>query len=218
MKAHHAALPLLLAVCCVPGRAQAPEKTNSLAPSAGHNNSGPLTWISSDVNPKTVFWIQGRWVPIDNVEDKGPADVETIICSVREQECLEMDSTSPMAQGVQAWIEEYKASSWDNSGILATGRSLDGCTDETLRIRFAPPSAVIINSPVLPLSANCKKINNAWNKLSGYPAHGTGKEGSALAAQMEQDKLVPTRGFLPFQDWVPPDAGKAPNPAEPKDH
>ena len=208
MKAPAAALLLSLAVCCAPGRAQkAQPKTSPHV--ERKNNSGPLTWVKSDVNPKTVFWIQGRWVPVENVKDKGGADVGTILCSIREQECIELDSTSPMAHGVQTWIEEYKAVHWDDNGILATGRSLDGCTDETLKIRFSPPSVVIINSPVLPMAENCKKANSAMDKLMG-------KSGWTVTAQMEQDELVPTRGLFPFQDWVPPDAEGPPAPATQK--
>lgn len=160
------------------------------------------------MNSKTVFWIQGRWVPVDNVEDKGTADVGPILCSVREQECLEMDSTSPMAHGVQTWIEEYRAVNWDKDGILATGRSLDGCTDETLKIRFSPPSVVIINSPVLPMPDSCKKMNSGMDKLMG-------KNGWTMAAQEEQDELVPTRTLFPWAD-ADFDFGKAPTPAPPK--
>ena len=52
------------------------------------------------------------------------------------------------------------------------------------------------------MSQNCRKVNAAWDKLMG-------KKGSTIAAQMEQDKLVPTRGLLPDQD-VDIDTGKAP--------
>lgn len=152
-----------------------------------------------------MFWIQGRFVPVDDSNYQGEAEVVTILCSLREHECLEIDSTSPLTHGEQVWIEDFKPASWDNSGILATTRSLDGCTDETLKIRFSPPSVVLINSPVLPMSANCKKVNDAGDKLAG-------KRGSTIAAQMEQDKLVPTRGLFPFQDWENwnPSSGNAP--------
>jgi hypothetical protein len=171
-------------------------------------NSGPLAWVSSDVNPKTVFWIQGRFVPVDDTNHQGDADVATILCSIREYECLEIDSTSPFVRAEQVWIQDFKPVSWDNSQIVATSRSLDGCTDEILKIRLSPPSVTLINSPVLPMSGNCKKVNDAWDKLMG-------KRGSTIAAQMEQDKLVPTRGLLPFQD-VDSGTGKAPTPAQRK--
>lgn len=157
------------------------------------NNSGPLAWVSSDINPKTVFWIQGRFVPVDDSNYQGDAEVVTILCSIRENECLEIDSENPFARSEQVWIEDFKPASWDNTGILATTRSLDGCTDETLKISFSPPSAVLINSPVLPMSGNCMKINNSWDALLS-------KRGSGIAAQTEEDKLIPTRGLLPFQD------------------
>jgi hypothetical protein len=35
-------------------------------PKAQQRNSGPLTFVHSDVNPKTLFWIQGRFVPVDD--------------------------------------------------------------------------------------------------------------------------------------------------------
>ncbi|MHB1673060.1 MAG: hypothetical protein ACYCSP_02305 [Acidobacteriaceae bacterium] len=167
-------------------------------------NSGPLTLVNSDVNPRTVFWIQGRFVPVDDPNHQGDAEVVTILCSIREQECLEIDSTNPLkfARGEQAWIEDFKPVNWDNTGILAATRSLDGCTDETLRIRFAQPSVVLINSPVLPMSENCKKINDSWDKLMG-------KRGSTIAEQTEQDELVPTRGLFSNQD-VDLATGKAP--------
>ena len=200
MKARIAVLLLSLAVCCVPGQAQ---KANTDTPRVEHkNNSGPLTWLKSAVNPNTVFWIQGRWVPVDNVNYQGNADVGTVLCSILEHECLEFDSTTPMAHGVQTWIEEYKAVTWDHDGILATGRSLDGCTDETLKIRFSPPSVVIINSPVLPMPENCKKMNSAMDKLMG-------KSGWTTTGQMEQDELVPTRGLFSFQDWRPAESGES---------
>ncbi|MGA2755484.1 MAG: hypothetical protein ABSE53_17150 [Terracidiphilus sp.] len=210
MKASIAVLFLTLSVWCVPGRAQTAQNTtpHKAQPTIALDNSGPLAWITSDVNSKTVFWIQGRWVPVDNVEDKGPADVGTILCSVREQECLEIDSTSPMPHGVQTWIEEYRTVNWDKDGILATGRSLDGCTDETLKVHFSPPSAVIINSPVLPMSEHCKKFNDSWDKLAG-------KKGSTIAGQTEQDELVPTRTLFPWAD-VDLDTGKVPIPVQQK--
>lgn len=121
------------------------------------NSSGPLAWISSDINPKTVFWIQGRFVPVGDSNDQGDPEVVTVLCSLRENECFEIDSENPFDRSEQVWIEDFKPASWDNIGILATTRSLDGCTDETLKIRFSPPSVVLINSPALPMSENCKK-------------------------------------------------------------
>lgn len=178
---------LLLAIS-IPCGAQAVKS------STPDTNSGPLTWISSDMNPKTVFWIQGRFVPVDDPQmgSKG-AEVATIFCSVRENECLEMDSTIEFANEEQTWIEEFKPATWDKDGIMATGRSLDGCTDETLKVHFRPPSVVIVNSPVLPMSERCKSMNNAMDNLAG-------KHGLTLKGQLEQDMLVPTRGLLPFQD------------------
>lgn len=170
------------------------------------NNSGPIAWVSSDVNPSTVFWIQGRFVPVDdpNLHFRGDTEVATIFCSTLERECLEIDSTSPFPNSEQAWVDEYKAISWDKDGIVATGRSLDGCTDETLKIRFKPPSVLLINSPVLPMPERCKKFNRALDKLMG-------KKGHTVRDQMEQDMLVPTRGPFPFQDWNP-NIGKASAP------
>jgi hypothetical protein len=220
MKAYIAVPPLLLALYCVPGGAQTDQNTNpdTARPRDAHspsavlkehkNNSGPLAWVSSDINPKTVFWIQGRFVPIDDPNHQGDAQVVTILCSFREYECFDIESTSPFVRGEQVWIEDFKPVNWDHDGILATTRSIDGCTDETLKIRFSPASVVEINSPVLPMSANCKKINDSWDKL-------VGKGGSTTAAQMEQDELVPTRGLLPFQDLVR-DTGKAPTPVPQK--
>lgn len=207
MKARQFVPPLFFVTCCAFGRAQTAQNTtpHRAQPTIIPHNSGPLTWTLSDVNAKTVFWIQGRWVPVNDVEDKGPADVGTLLCSAREQECLEMDSTSPISHSVQAWIEEYRAVNWDKGGILATGRTLDGCTDETLKIRFSPPSVVIINSPVLPMSPNCRKTNGAMDNLMG-------KKGWAMTGQMEQDELVPTRTLLPWAD-ADLDFGKAPTPA-----
>lgn len=201
------ALTFVLLSCTVTaavGSAQ-PKKPDKARPSGIRlHNSGPLAWVTSDVNPKTVFWIQGRFVPVDDTNHQGDADVATILCSIREYECLEIDSTNPLkfARGEQVWIEDFKPVKWDNNGILATTRSLDGCTDETLKIRFSPPAVILINSPVLPMSENCKKINDSWDKLMS-------KRGSTIAAQMEQDKLVPTRGLLPFDD-VDSDTGKSP--------
>ena len=155
--------------------------------------SGPLSWVSSDLNPKTVFWIQGRFVPVADSKYEGDAEVVTMFCSIREHECLEFDGTSPFAQSEEVWIQDFKPINWDNKGIVADSRSPDGCTDETLRIRFAPPSVVLVNSPVLPLSEQCKQTNKAWDKLLD-------KDGAGLKAQVEQDMLVPTRGLLPNQD------------------
>jgi hypothetical protein len=160
---------------------------------AQDKNSGPLTWISSDVNPKTVFWIQGRFVPVDDPKYQGDAEVATILCSIREYECVELQGTSPFVHHEELWIQDFKPVSWNKSEIMATSRSLDGCTDETLKIHFAPASVTLINSPVLPMSESCKKANHAWDTL-------TGKKGSGLNAQTEQDMLVPTRGIMPFQD------------------
>ncbi|MGB8115483.1 MAG: hypothetical protein WCF22_17000 [Candidatus Sulfotelmatobacter sp.] len=181
----------------------------TVAPNGEHkHDSGPLAWVSSDINPKTVFWVQGRFVPVDDANHEGDAEVATILCSPREYECLVIDSTSPFVRAEQVWIDELKPVSWDSSGIMATSRSLDGCTDETLKIHFSPPSVVLINSPVLPMSGNCKKVNDAWDTL-------TGKRGSAITGQMEQSTLVPTRGLVPFQD-VDSEAVKSPTPAQPK--
>lgn len=160
---------------------------------AQDKNSGPLTWISSDVNPKTVFWIQGRFVPVDDPKYQGDAEVATILCSIREYECMELEGTSPFVRQEEVWIQDFKPVSWNKNEIVAASRSLDGCTDETLKIRLAPASVILINSPVLPMSESCKKANHAWDRL-------TGKKGSGLNAQTEQDMLVPTRGLLPFQD------------------
>lgn len=131
------------------------------------------------------------------------AEVVTILCSVREYECLEFDSTSPFSRGEQVWIDDYKPIAWDTNGVMATTHSLDGCTDETLKIRFSPPSVLLINSPVLPISARCKKIDGFWDRLMA-------SQPSGLAAETEQYELVPTRGDIPFQDWV---TEKAPIPA-----
>lgn len=211
MKARISALLLTLAVCCVQARTQTAHKTNphkEQSKSVQHN-SGPLTWITSDVDPKTVFWIQGRFVPVGNASFHGDPAVATILCSVRESECLEIDATNPFAHSEQAWIEEYKAVSWDKSGILGTTRSLDGCTDETLRIRFSPPSVVIINSPVMPIPQNCRKANGAMDKLMG-------KKGWAITAQTEEDQLVPTRGLFSFQDGFIDTGGTPPAVAQKK--
>ena len=67
---------------------------------------------------------------------------------------------------------------------------------------------VLINSPVLPMSEHCKKLNGDLDKIMG-------KSGSTITAQMEQDVLVPTRGLFPFQD-VDSETGKAPTPVPPK--
>jgi len=223
MKACIAVLPLFLAVWCAPGRAQTTQKTNPDTSRPGdlkpppaslngeHKNTSAgrqLAWVSSDVNPKTVFWIQGRFVPVDDTNFQGDAEVVTILCSIRENECLEIEGTNQFVRSEQVWIDDFKPVSWDNNGILATTRSLDGCTDETLKIRFSPPSVVLINSPVLPMSEGCRKINGAWDKLLN-------KKGGGIAAQMEQETLVPARGLFPFQD-VDPDTGKASAPAPPK--
>lgn len=195
MKARIAVLLPLLAVCWVAGRAQttkkkSPDQARSKVPP---HNSGPLTWIISDLNPNTLFWIQGRFIPVDKPGFQGDAEVATILCSAREYECFGIDGTTDrIVHGESVSIYEYKAVNWDKSGILATARSLDGCTDVTLKIRFSPPSVVTINSPVLPMSERCKKINGADDGLLG--------KGGGIAAQMEQDELVPTRGFLPFAD------------------
>lgn len=212
---------LFLSACCLSGRGQSAQKTNpdggrpqgvrpphAALDGSHENNSEPLAWVTSDLNPKTVFWIQGRFVPVDDSKFQGNAEVVTILCSVRENECLEFDSASPFARGEQVWIEDFKPASWDSTGILATTRSLDGCTDETLKIRFSPPSVVLINSPVLPMSESCKKVNNSWDTILR-------KGGSGIAAQMEEDMLVPTRGLFPFQDWDP-SSGDAPTSAQPK--
>lgn len=150
----------------------------------------------------------GRFVPVGDSKYQGDAEVVTILCSIRDNECLEIEGTSPFARSEQVWIDEFKAVSWDNSGILATGRSLDGCTDETLKIRFSPPSVVIVNSPVLPMSDSCKKVNSGMDKLMG-------KTGWTTTAQMEQDELVPTRTLLPWTD-ADFEPGKAPTPAPAK--
>lgn len=222
MKARIAALSLLLAVCCVHGRAQTTPNTSpdgaqkkSIQPQPATPNgerkkdSGPLVWTISDVNPKSVFWIQGRFVPVGDSKHQGDAEVVTILCSIRDNECLEIEGISPGGGGMeQVWIEEFKAASWDNSGILAAGRSLDGCTDETLKIRFSPPSVVIVNSPVLPMSDSCKKLNSGMDKIVNKP-------GWTITNQMEQDELVPTRTLLPWAD-ADFDFGKAPTPAAAK--
>lgn len=219
MKAYIAVLLVSLAVCCVPGRAQSAQKTRrekvhpkDIQPPSATLRGGPkndsrsLTWVKSDVNPKTVFWIQGRFIPVGDADYQGNADVVTILCTIRERECLEIDSTSPFAHSEQAWIDEYKAVNWEKSGILATGRSLDGCTDETLKIHFAPPSVVIVNSPVLPMSENCRKFNGITDKIAG-------KRGFTIKGQMEQDELVPTRAIFPWAD-LDLESGKAHTPAQ----
>lgn len=210
MKAHASVLLLSLAMCCVQTLAQMAQKTtpDKAQPTSVQHNSAPLTWITSDFNPKTVFWIQGRFVPVNDSNYQSDAQVVTILCSVREYECLDIDSTSPVAHDEQAWIDEFKVANWDKGGILATTHSLDGCTDETLRIRFSPPSVVLINSPVLPMSGGCRRINNAWDKVLG-------KKGGGIAAQIEQDVLVPTRALF---SWADEDieTGKATVPVEPK--
>jgi hypothetical protein len=157
-------------------------------------NSGPLLFVTSDVNPETVFWIQGRFVPVDDPKYQGGPQVQTILCSVHEGECIEMEGTALIpVKGEQVWIQEFKVSSWTKDGIIAASRSFDGCTDETMKINLRQPSVVIINSPVLPMPERCEKINDAWDKLAG-------KKGGTLKAQTEQDMLVPTRGLTPFQD------------------
>ena len=188
------ALVLLVAALFSPAQAQSPAAQP--APKTQQRNSGPLTFVASDVNPKTLFWIQGRFVPVDNPSYQGDAEVVTILCSIRESECLEVDGENISPDAENAWIQEYKVVTWDKDGILATSRSLDRCTDETLRIRFATPSVVITNSPVLPMSETCKKYNRLTDKLAG-------KKGFTLKGQMEQDMLVPTRGPAPFQDYKP---------------
>jgi hypothetical protein len=186
-----------LLVMAFPGGAQTAKPSAS---SVDKRNSGPLAWVSSDVNPKTVFWIQGRFVPVDDPKYEGTgAEVATIVCLIREHECLEIDSTSDFANMEQAWIEEFKPVTWDGTGVIATGRSLDGCTDETLRVHFNKPSVVIVNSPVLPMPERCKDMNKAMDTLAG-------KKGLTLKGQMGQDMLVPTRAFMPFQD-----VGKSPD-------
>lgn len=107
--------------------------------------------MASDVNPRTLFWIQGRFVPVTNPSLQGDAEVETIFCSGPELECLDVDSSNPFPRTEQVWIQEFRIVDWGNGGILATSRSLEGCTDETLKIDFAPPSVVMMNSPTLPL-------------------------------------------------------------------
>lgn len=160
---------------------------------AQEKNSGPLAFVHSDLNSNTLYWIQGRFVPVDNPKFQGDSEVATILCSVREYECPVFDGTATFRNLEQVWIDEFKITSWDKNEITGTSRSLDGCTDENLKIRFAPPTVVQINSPALPMSENCKKVNGAWDKL-------TGKNGSALKGQMDQYMLVPTRGLAPFQD------------------
>ncbi len=186
-----AALVLAVTALFSPALAQSPAVKP--APKAYQRNSGPLAFVASDVNPKTVFWIQGRFVPVDNLSYQGNAEVVTILCSIRESECLEVDSENTFPHAEEAWIQEFKVVNWDKGGILATSRSLDHCTDETLKIRYSPPSVGLINSPALPMSERCKNANHAWDKL-------VGKKGAALKGQVEQDMLVPTRGLLPFQD------------------
>jgi hypothetical protein len=155
-----------------------------------------------------MFWIQGRFVPVDDPNYQSDAQVVTILCVVRENVCLEIDSESPFVRTEQVWIQEFKPLSWDSSGITATSRSPDGCTDYTMKIRLSHPSVVLINSPVQPMSEHCKKLNDDLDKVMG-------KSGSTITAQMEQDVLVPTRGLFPFQD-VDSDTGKAATPAPPK--
>jgi hypothetical protein len=185
---------LMLAVAlALFGSAQAQTRADQHLPKAQQRNSGPLTFATSDVNPKTLFWTQGRFVPVDNPSFRGDAEVATVLCSVREFACIEVDGESELPHVEEAWVQVFKVANWDKSGILAASRSLDGCTDETLKIRFAPPSIVLVNSPVLPMSEPCKNMNNAWDKL-------VGKKGAVLKGQLEQDMLVPTRGFLSWQD------------------
>lgn len=170
---------------------------------AQERSSGPLAFVQSDVRPKTIFWIQGRFVPVDSPNYQGNAEVATVVCLMREYECLELDGETELAATEQVWVQEFKPVSWDSHGILATSRSLDGCTDEALKIRFTPASVVLINSPVLPMPKRCKGLNEAMDKL-------VGKEGQTIKAQLEQDVLVPTRGLLPFQDVNPNSATAAP--------
>lgn len=141
-------------------------------------------------------------MPIDETRYQGDAQVVTILCSVREYECLEFDSSSPFARGEQVWVEDFKPASWDHNGLLASTRSLDGCTDETLKVRFSPPSVVLINSPVLPMSERCQKTNHVFDEMLG--------KGGGIAAQMEQDELVPTRALFPWAD-EDIETGKAPS-------
>lgn len=222
MKSPYAIPTLIFAVWCIPVLAQT---TENVSPDGAQQryvhpptttvngerkkDSGPLTWISSDVNPRTVFWIQGRFVPVGDSEYQGDAEVVTILCSIHDNECLQIEGTSPGGGGMeQVWIEEFKAASWDSSGILASGRSLDGCTDETLKIRFSPPSVVMVNSPVLPMSDSCREVNSGMDKIMG-------KTGWTITNQMEQDELVPTRALLPWAD-VNLNFGKVPTPAPAK--
>jgi len=163
------------------------------SPAAQHRAARPLSFTNSDINPKNVFWIQGRFVPVDDPKLQADPQVETILCLSRELECLLIEGSPVLSHGEQVWVQEFKVMSWENEGIVAASRSLDGCTDETLKIRFAQPSAVLINSPVLPMSTGCKKANNAWDTLAG-------KKGSTLRAQMDQEMLVPTRGPFPWTD------------------
>lgn len=48
--------------------------------------------MRSNVNPKTVFWIHGRSVPVRHATSRCEAGVVTILCSLREYECFEIDS------------------------------------------------------------------------------------------------------------------------------
>jgi len=130
---------------------------------------------------------------VDDPAYRGHAEVATVVCIVREYECLLMDGTSDFANEETVWTTEFKAATWDKVGIMAQGRSVDGCTDETLKIHFSPPSVVIVNSPVFPISRACKSMNGAMDNLEG-------KKGATLKGQMEQDMLVPTRALFPFQD------------------
>ena len=171
-------------------------------------SSGPLAWVASDVNTKTVFYIQGRFVPVGDSKFQGDAEVVTILCSIREYMCFEIDGTNPFENSEEVWIDEYKPISWENSQIVATSQSLDGCTDYTLKIKFTPPSVVKVFSPVLPMPEHCKKINDTWDKLAG-------KQGHTITLQMEQYTLVPTRGVFSFQD-VKPETPEDSMPAQSK--
>jgi hypothetical protein len=159
--------------------------------------SAPLAWIRSDLNPETVFFVQGRFVPVDDPKFQGDAAVVTILCTIREYECFELDSEVVHSNVEDVWTQEFKPTTWDKDGIAASYTSIDGCTDETLKIRFNPLSVIAINSPVLPMSKDCQKINSSWDRLIG-------EKGSALKGQIEQDMLVPTRGLVPFEDSAEP--------------
>jgi hypothetical protein len=76
------ALMFVLLFCTVTaavGSAQQ-KKPDKVRPSGIQlHNSGPLAWTTSDVNPKTVFWIQGRFVPVDDTNHQSDAEVATIL-------------------------------------------------------------------------------------------------------------------------------------------